>query len=176
MRGGLTLLPLGIFVALILLFWIGLGLNPRELNSPLVGQSVPEFSVPDLMHAERPLTEQSLMGHVSVVNVWASWCVSCRAEHQQILALAKQGVQVIGLNYKDEFEDAVDYLQENGNPYQAIGFDHKGEVGIEWGVYATPETFVIDRHGVVRHKHTGPIRPATLEQELMPLIAQLEAE
>ena len=169
-------IPLVVFALLIGLFWVGLGLNPRELPSPLVGREAPVFAVPDLLEPQRTVSNESFRGEVTVFNVFASWCVSCRREHHLLVEMQSQGVRIIGLNYKDERPDALAYLRQGGNPYEMIGFDLRGDVGIEWGVYGTPETFVVDRNGVIRHKHTGPLHRQILQQEILPLIAQLERE
>lgn len=163
-----------VFALFIGLFWVGLGLNPRELPSPLIGKPAPEFRVPELFDPSRELSNTDLKDKVSVVNVWASWCTSCRAEHRYLLALRNQGVRLVGLNYKDERNAAFGYLNAGGNPYEVIGYDEDGAAGIEWGVYGTPETFVIDRQGVVRYKHVGPLNDVVIREKLLPLIAELE--
>lgn len=163
-----------VFALFIGLFWVGLGLNPRELPSPLIGKPAPEFRVPELFEPARELSNTDLKDKVSVVNVWASWCTSCRAEHRYLLALRNQGVRLVGLNYKDERNAAFGYLNAGGNPYEVIGYDEDGAAGIEWGVYGTPETFVIDRQGVVRYKHVGPLNDVVIREKLLPLIAELE--
>ena len=171
------LLPVFAFLGLIALFWVGLGLNPRELPSPLVGRSAPIFDLPDLIEPEQRVSQHDLSGEVTLFNVFASWCVSCRREHPLLVRLSEEeGVRIIGLNYKDEREAALDYLTHGGNPYHKIGFDPRGDVGIEWGVYGTPETFIVDRHGIVHHKHTGPLHPALISETLLPLIRRLEQE
>lgn len=169
------LLPLLASVLLLVLLWLGLAQNPREIPSPLIGRPVPEFFLPAL-EGDAVLSHGDLHGEVSLVNVWASWCVSCRAEHPHLLALQQQGVRLVGLNYRDERVDALAYLEEFGNPYHLIGWDGDGRVGIEWGVYATPESFLIDKSGTVRYKHIGPLNQALLEQTLLPMIRALQEE
>lgn len=162
------------FALLVGLFWVGLGLNPRELPSPLVGRPAPAFQIPDLFDPERQVSQADLKDRVTLLNVWASWCVSCRAEHRHLLALRRQGVRIVGLNYKDDRAAAFSYLENGGNPYEIVGFDENGNAGIEWGVYGTPETFVIDRQGVVRYKHVGPLNEVVIRDKLLPLITELE--
>lgn len=169
-------LPLLFALALLVLLWVGLGMNPRNLPSPLIGQMAPEFVLPPLQPGDRGLSSADLQGKVSLLNVWASWCVTCRAEHGLLQALQQEGVHLVGINYRDDPDEALVYLEQLGNPYQRVGWDGDGRVGIEWGVYATPESFVIDRHGVVRYKHIGPLSPALIEQTLLPLIRQLAQE
>lgn len=170
-------IPLIVFILLLLLLWVGLGLNPRELPSPLVGRAAPSFSVPDLMQPEQRVDNALIQGRVTVLNVFASWCVSCRAEHHLLQEMEQRGVYLIGLNYKDERSDAINYLRRGGrNPYAVIGHDLNGKAGIEWGVYATPETFVIDKRGVIRHKFTGPLNRSLMENQMYPLLSALEQE
>lgn len=169
-------IPLIVFIMLIGLFWVGLGLNPRELPSPLVGREAPKFNIPELYDPQRRVSEADLKGEVTVLNVFASWCVSCRREHGLLVQMSKQGIRLIGLNYKDEADDAKEYLRRGGNPYLLTGFDQRGDAGIEWGVYGTPETFIIDRQGVVRYKHTGPLYPGILTETIYPLLAELNQE
>ncbi|MGE0082413.1 MAG: DsbE family thiol:disulfide interchange protein [Thiohalomonadaceae bacterium] len=163
-----------VFTLLVGLFWVGLGLNPRELPSPLIGKPAPAFRVPELFDPAREISNTDLKDKVTLVNVWASWCSSCRSEHRHLLTLRRQGVRLVGLNYKDERAAAFGYLNAGGNPYEVIGFDESGAAGIEWGVYGTPETFVIDRQGVVRYKHVGPLNEVVIRDTLLPLIAELE--
>ncbi|MDR9499903.1 MAG: DsbE family thiol:disulfide interchange protein [Hydrogenovibrio sp.] len=170
-------IPLIIFVALLILMWAGLSLNPRELPSPLIGKEVPKFELPLLMEPEATMTHKDFENRVTVFNVFASWCVSCRMEHHLLIDMAKRGVNLFGLNYKDKRGDALVYLSRSGgNPYAAIAHDLKGDVGIEWGVYGTPETFVVDKEGVIRHKHTGPLNQQVIQSEILPLVAALERE
>ena len=123
------------------------------------------------------LSNADFKGQVSLLNVWATWCVSCRAEHQVLMQLSKStDVAIYGLNYKDERPAALRWLQQFGDPYRANAFDADGRVGIDWGVYGTPETFIIDKQGVIRHKHTGPLTWDIVQHEIMPLVKQLQAE
>ena len=149
-------MPLIIFLALVVLFYIGLSLNPREVPSPLIDKPAPSFELPLLLQ-EGSVTEQDFKGKVTLVNVWASWCFACRQEHEVVKYLASQGIRVIGLNYKDKGEDAKQWLQRLGNPYQMIAVDIEGRSAIDWGVYGAPETFLVDEQGIIRHKVIGPL-------------------
>jgi cytochrome c biogenesis protein CcmG/thiol:disulfide interchange protein DsbE len=168
------LLPLGIFVALVLFLGIGLRLNPREVPSPFIGKPAPAFSLAQLNDADKTIAPQDMLGKVWLLNVWASWCVSCRQEHPVLMDFsAKSIVPIIGLNYKDGREDGIGWLRQFGNPYQLSAFDAKGKVGIDYGVYGVPETFVIDKRGVIRYKHIGPVTPEVIAEKLLPLIKEL---
>ncbi len=149
-------LPLIIFAALAILLAVGLTLEPRKVPSPLIGKPAPEFELPLLLQ-QGSFSHKDFMGEVTLLNVFASWCVSCRQEHEVIKHLVSNGVRIVGLNYKDEPEDAKRWLARLGNPYHVVIADYDGEAGIEWGVYATPETFLIDKDGIIRHKVIGPL-------------------
>ncbi|HEB96063.1 MAG TPA: DsbE family thiol:disulfide interchange protein [Sedimenticola thiotaurini] len=171
------LIPLGIFLALVILLGVGLTLDPREVPSPFIGKPAPEFRLPRLNQPDQTIGPGDMKGQVWLLNVWASWCVSCRAEHKVVNALAKTGeVTVVGLNYKDEPDDARSWLAALGNPYLASAMDREGRVGIDWGVYGVPETFVIDRQGIIRYKHIGPITQASLQEKILPLVRRLKGE
>jgi cytochrome c biogenesis protein CcmG, thiol:disulfide interchange protein DsbE len=171
------LIPLIVFAGLVILLGVGLTLDPREVPSPFIGKPAPAFSLPQVADAGKSLGTKDLKGQVSLVNVWASWCVSCRQEHPILVELAQQNiVPVYGLNYKDEREAALGWLNQFGNPYAASAFDADGKVGIDWGVYGVPETFVVDKQGVIRYKQTGPITRDALHKTLLPLIRQLQQE
>ena len=170
------LVPFG-FIVLMVLLYMGLSLNPREIPSVFINKPAPEFSLPQLQYPEMKISNKDMLGKVWMFNVWATWCVSCRSEHKTLMALAKMGeVPIVGLNYKDEDEPARNWLKQLGNPYVVNAVDREGRVGIDYGVYGTPETFVIDKKGVIRHKHTGPIYYEQLEQELLPIVRKLQAE
>jgi len=169
------LTPLFLFIILAVFLGIGLKLNPKEIPSPLIGKPVPEFNLPILHMPEKKLSASSLKGRVWLLNVWASWCVSCRAEHPILNQLAKKNVvTIIGLNYKDEPENAKRWLSMLGNPYNASIVDQEGRTGIDFGVYGVPETFIIDKQGIIRHKHTGPITEDDIEESILPVIFELE--
>lgn len=166
--------PLGIFLVLALFLALGLKLDPREVPSPLVGKPAPAFSAPTLAAPERVLRKEDMLGKVWMLNVWASWCVACRQEHPVLVAYARAGgVPVYGLNYKDKREDGLRWLAQFGNPYTDTLFDNDGRIGINYGVYGVPETFIIDRAGVIRYKHIGPITPEALRDKIEPLLRQL---
>ena len=168
------LIPLGIFVVLALFLGVGLKLNPREVPSPLINKPAPAFSLPTLADPAVSFTAEQMKGKVWVLNVFASWCVPCLAEHPLVTQLARMpGVNVVGLNYKDKPEDAKRWLARHGDPYQTIAADAAGRVGIDFGVYGVPETFIIDRNGVIRHKQIGPITPQSLNDDILPLLKTL---
>jgi cytochrome c biogenesis protein CcmG/thiol:disulfide interchange protein DsbE len=168
------LIPLGIFGVLIVFLVIGLSLKPKEIPSPLIGKMAPTFSLPVLNQENQIFTPSEMLGKVWLLNVWASWCVSCRAEHPLLNELAKMKlVPILGLNYKDQDPAALKWLTELGNPYDLSIVDAKGLVGIDYGVYGVPETFVIDQTGKVAFKHIGPITPDSMQKTLLPLIAKL---
>ena len=174
------LLPLLIFVVLAGFLAVGLKLNPRELPSPLIDKPAPAFSLPRLdVPAQKLSTQmmstQEMRGKVWVLNVWASWCGPCRQEHALIAELAKTGAPVVGLNYKDKPADASAWLVELGNPFMTTVSDLEGLVGIDYGVYGVPETFVIDRAGVIRLKHVGPVTPEALRERILPMVRKLGA-
>lgn len=166
-------MPLIIFAALVALLAIGLTLNPRLVPSPLIGKPAPEFDLP-LLYAEGSFSNKDLIGHVTLVNVWASWCFACRQEHETVKHLSRNGVRVIGLNYKDETDDAKAWLARLGNPYQAIAVDRDGRIAIDWGVYGAPESFLIDKKGIIRHKVIGPLSDKEKYDALMSVMNSLE--
>jgi cytochrome c biogenesis protein CcmG/thiol:disulfide interchange protein DsbE len=168
------LLPLGIFIALVLMLGVGLSLNPREVPSPLIGKPAPDFKLPYLQQPEKTFSPAEVKGKVWVLNVWASWCAPCREEHPHITALARSGLApVYGLNYKDQREDAIAWLARYGDVYQASVSDLDGRVGIDYGVYGVPETYLIDKQGVIRYKRVGVVTPDILKEKIIPLIAEL---
>jgi len=170
--------PLIVFGLLVVLLVVGLmkAKYVRDVPSPLIGKSVPEFSIPTVEDQQQTLSNKDLEGEVSLVNIWASWCVSCRAEHKLLNVIAQQGIKIYGINYKDELPDARRWLAAFGNPYVKSAHDITGRAGIDWGVYGTPETFVIDKKGMIRYKHTGPVYQDDIETKIMPLIKELKAE
>ncbi len=168
--------PLGIFLVLCGFFAVGLTLNPREVPSPLIDKPAPAFSLPTLDKPEQQLSAQELRGKVWILNVWASWCVACRVEHPLLVDFARAGiVPVYGLNYKDKRDDAIGWLQKHGDPYTRSISDTEGLVGIDFGVYGVPETFVIDKQGVIRYKQIGPVTPEVLRDTIVPLVRKLSA-
>jgi cytochrome c biogenesis protein CcmG, thiol:disulfide interchange protein DsbE len=168
------LIPLGVFLVMLGFLAVGLGLNPREVPSPLINKPAPAFTLPTLAAPEKSISLQDLRGKVWILNVWASWCVACRVEHPLFVEFAKTGaVPIYGLNYKDKRDDAVRWLGNFGNPYQQSLVDSEGLVGIDFGVYGVPETFVIDKAGVIRLKHIGPVTPEVLQGTILPLVKKL---
>ena len=169
--------PLAIFLILCGLLYVGLGLNPREVPSPLVDKPAPPFTLPSLHQEGKTISPADFKGQVWLLNVWASWCTSCRAEHELIVDMVRQHqVAIVGLNYKDQDRDAKYWLKRFGDPYTASAVDAEGEAGIDWGVYGVPETFVIDRRGMIRHKHIGPLTAESIRTKILPLLKQLEGE
>jgi cytochrome c biogenesis protein CcmG/thiol:disulfide interchange protein DsbE len=167
--------PLAAFAALAVVLGIGLTLKPREVPSPFIGQPAPPFMLPRLDDPVRSLTAAELQGQVWVLNVWASWCAPCREEHPLLVALARQQqVPIYGLNYKDDPRNAQEWLLRLGDPYQASAVDRDGRASIDYGVYGVPESFVIDRAGVVRFKHIGPLTQEVWQRDLLPLIRQMQ--
>ena len=170
------LVPLAIFIALVGFFAVGLMRDPREVPSPFIGKPAPGFKLETLHQPEKAFTPDEMKGKVWLLNVWASWCVSCRVEHPLLVEMARNKVvPIIGLNYKDKREDGTRWLAKFGDPYALSAWDIDGRVGIDYGVYGAPETFVIDKQGVIRHKQIGPITPEALEKTIMPLIRRLSA-
>lgn len=169
------LLPLSIFFVLAGFLGYGLTLNPREVPSPFIGKPAPDFRVPQLHDKEKSFSPVDMKGRVWLLNVWASWCVSCRQEHPLLVELSKLGsVNLLGLNYKDQREAGIAWLKDHGNPYALSAWDIDGKIGIDYGVYGVPETFVVDRQGIIRHKHIGPLTPEALQTKILPLIRELE--
>lgn len=169
------LLPLGLFAVLVAFLGIGLTLNPREVPSPLIDKPVPAFKLAQLAQPGLEFTQKDMLGQVWLLNVWASWCVSCREEHPVLMELSgKRVVPLIGLNYKDKSPEAKAWLKQFGDPYVLSVTDLDGRVGIDFGVYGVPETFVIDRAGVIRYKQIGPVTPEALEKKILPLVRQLQ--
>jgi cytochrome c biogenesis protein CcmG, thiol:disulfide interchange protein DsbE len=169
-----TLMPLIVLASLVALLAVGLRRDPREIPSPLIGKPVPHFALAPVRGRTLGLASADLKGEVSLVNVFASWCVACRDEHPLLMQLKRQGFAPIhGLNYKDRPEDAQKWLDDMGDPYARTGADIDGRVGIDWGVYGVPETFVIAPDGSIAYKHIGPLTRQVVDQTLRPLIARL---
>ncbi len=165
------------FAALVLLLGVGLTLNPREVPSPLIGKPAPAFELPLLHAPDTTFAQKDMLGKVWVLNVWASWCVPCLVEHPVITALAQSGLApVVGLNYKDARADALPWLERNGDPFVFSVSDATGRIGIDYGVYGVPETYVIDRRGAIRYKHIGPLSPEASRDRVQPLLKELARE
>ena len=168
--------PLALFLALAIFFAVGLTRDPRKVPSPLIDKPAPSFRLEQLHEPQRAFTPEDMKGKVWLLNVWASWCASCRIEHPLLVDMARGNlVTIVGLNYKDKREDAKAWLGKFGDPYAVSAWDIEGQVGIDYGVYGAPETFLIDKQGVIRYKQIGPITPEALEQKIVPLIKKLNA-
>jgi len=169
------LIPLGIFIVLLLFLAVGLRHDPRLVPSPLIDKPAPAFTLPRLDDPQQRVSEKDLLGKVWLLNVWASWCVSCREEHPVLVEFAKKNiVPIYGLNYKDERKDALAWLGQFGNPYTLSIMDADGRIGIDYGVYGVPETYVIDKQGVIRYKQIGPVTPEVLDAKIIPLVRKLQ--
>jgi len=167
-------LPAGLFAVLVLVLAIGLTLNPEEVPSPLIGKPAPAFELPLLSDTEARFSPEDMQGRVWVLNVWASWCVACRDEHEVLQALADEDIApIVGLNYKDKPDNARQWLSRLGDPYALSVMDQNGRAGIDWGVYGVPETFIIDAEGRIQYKHIGPVDAAALRNTLIPKIRSL---
>lgn len=171
------LLPLGLFVVVVGVLAVGLTLNPRAVPSPLVGRSAPDFSLPQLEDPQKVFSPKELRGKVWLLNFWASWCGGCQDEHPVLMQLAQSGaVPIYGIDYKDRRDEALTWLRRWGNPYPAIAVDESGRVGIDYGVYGVPETYVIDQAGVIRYKQIGPLDHDTVTRKLLPLVRELQTQ
>jgi cytochrome c biogenesis protein CcmG/thiol:disulfide interchange protein DsbE len=169
------LIPLAVFVVLVGFLFIGLFRDPREVPSPLIGKPAPAFALAQLQDPAKTLGPSDLKGQVWLLNVWASWCVSCRDEHPLLVELGRAKiVPIVGLNYKDEPAAGLKWLTQNGDPYNVSVVDRDGRVGIDWGVYGVPETFVVDKTGAIRYKQIGPITVEALQTKILPLVRELQ--
>lgn len=170
-------LPVLVLAGLLALFMRGLFLNPTIVPSPLIGKPAPAFSLPRLRQPTQSVTQNEFKGKVALLNVWATWCVACRDEHETLVQFARQNIiPIYGLDYKDERQTALDWLAKEGDPYTEIAFDANGDVAINWGVYGAPETFLLDKHGIIRHKYIGPLTSGIIKNDLLPRIRKLEQE
>jgi cytochrome c biogenesis protein CcmG/thiol:disulfide interchange protein DsbE len=170
----LFVLPILVFVVVGIGLAVGLTRDPSTLPSALIDRPVPTFQLPPIAGRRgQGLTDADLSGRVSLVNVFASWCVPCRVEHPLLMRLAEEGVPIYGIDYKDPADDAAAWLTEMGDPYRQIGADTNGRVGIDWGVYGVPETFVVDAAGRIRHRHVGPLRAKDVDETILPLLREL---
>ncbi len=171
------LIPLVVFILLLALLVLGLRMNPHRVPSVLLGRGVPDFKAKQLFKPRQTITQTVFNNKVSLLNVFASWCLSCRAEHPVLMDIKNSGlVDIFGLDYKDQRAAVKQWFKQDGNPYQAIINDPKGDIAINFGVYGTPETFVIDRKGFIRYKLIGPISPDTWQHTLLPLIKKITRE
>lgn len=176
--------PLILFLMIAIFLWLGLQQDPRKLPSPLIGKTMPQFNLPEMSDAQQQLTAQIFQGKVTLLNIWATWCYACRAEHLVLTDIAhelqtlngpRKKIALYGLNYKDQRPAALNWLKQLGNPYQKIIFDSAGSLAMDLGVYGTPETFLIDQQGVIRYKHVGPINAEIWRKEILPEIEKLYA-
>ena len=170
------IIPLVLFISLVVVLAVGLKRDPRLVPSPFIGRPAPELNLPTLKDPSRRITRQDLLGKVTLVNIWASWCGACRDEHEILLRLAKEnGARILGFDYKDQREDALAWLKRMGDPYVDVVTDTDGRVGIEWGVYGVPETFLVDQEGVIRFKQIGALGEESVATELLPLMQKLQS-
>ena len=168
------LIPLAVFGVMVAFLGVGLTLNPREVPSPLINKPAPPFKLPQLHAPDKTFSQKEMLGKVWMLNVWASWCVACREEHPHLVALARTGaVPIYGLNYKDERADGIAWLARFGDPYQLSAYDRDGRIGIDYGVYGVPETYVIDKAGVIRYKRIGIVTPEIVREKILPLVKEL---
>ena len=168
------LIPLVVFAVMVVFLGVGLTLNPREVPSPLIDKPAPPFQLPQLHAPDKTFAQKDMLGKVWMLNVWASWCVACREEHPNLVALSRTGaVPIYGLNYKDERADGIAWLARFGNPYQLSAYDRDGRIGIDYGVYGVPETYVIDKAGVIRYKRIGIVTPELVRDKILPLVKEL---
>ena len=167
-------IPLVIFVVLVGLFFRGLSLNPNDMPSALLNKPVPKFSLPRLENPQETRTENIFLGKVSLLNVWATWCVTCRQEHAFLNQLKNQGMHIVGIDYKDNSADAQRWIAELGNPYDEILVDEDGKAGVDLGVFGAPETYVVDKQGVIRYKYIGDLNQKVWDETIQPIIKSLE--
>tara|TARA_Y100001934_G_C11938253_1_gene579013 strand:+ start:126 stop:656 length:531 start_codon:yes stop_codon:yes gene_type:complete len=171
----LFILPLLLFGAIAAYFAVGLTKDPRLIPSALIDKPAPDFDLPSLHYGKEGFAKANLGGEVKLVNVFASWCVPCKVEHPVFMRFAETNdTPLYGINYKDKKTDAVAWLDQLGDPYERIGQDLSGRVGIEWGVYGVPETYVVDREGRIRYRHVGPVLPDAMKDKILPLIEELK--
>lgn len=169
------LIPAILFAGLVGVFAVQLGEDPSVIPSPLIGKPAPTFALPSVENPEEMVNTADLKGRMYVLNAWGTWCPPCYQEHPTLVEIAKtSAVPLIGLNWKDELPKAQQWLQELGNPYEMTGFDADGKAGIDWGVYAAPETFLVDPQGVIIHKHIGPITMEVWQREFLPRIQEAQ--
>lgn len=169
----LLFIPIAIFGLLAILFWRGLSLNPNEMPSALLNKPVPKFSLPRLENPQELRSENILNGKVTLLNVWATWCVTCREEHAFLNILKEQGIHIVGIDYKDNTQDAQRWIAELGNPYDDIVIDEEGRLGLDLGVFGAPETYVVDKQGVIRYKHIGDLNLKVWNETIKPIVEKL---
>ena len=171
------ILPFVIFIVLAGFLYVGLSLNPREVPSPLIGRAAPAFTLPQLYDPSKQFSPQDMKGKVWLFNVWASWCTACAQEHPLFVDLARRNiVPIVGMDYKDKRENGIEWLRRGGEAYNLVVSDIDGRVGIDYGVYGVPETYVIDKQGIIQYKQIGAVTPEALREKILPLIAELQAK
>lgn len=171
------MLPLVAFLAMAIFLFAGLSLNPRQVPSPLIDKPAPDFTMQQLHNPEMEFASKDNLGKVWLLNVWASWCAPCRDEHPLLVQVANAGiVPVYGINYKDERDTAIQWLRQLGDPYTVSVVDPEGRVGIDYGVYGVPETYVIDKQGIIRHKQIGPVTVKSMQETILPLVKELQGQ
>lgn len=171
------ILPFVIFLVLAGFLYVGLSLNPREVPSPLVGKAAPAFTLPQLHDPDKQFSPQDMKGKVWLLNVWASWCTACEQEHPLFVELARRNlVTIVGMDYKDKRENGIAWLRRGGEAYNLVVSDFEGRVGIDYGVYGVPETYVIDKQGIIRFKQIGAVTSQVLREKILPLVAELQAK
>ncbi len=173
---GWRIIPMLFFMVLVISFWRGLSLDPHQLPSVQIGRPLPEFTLPLLANPNGSLQSNALRGKVSLLNVWASWCAACSEEQVFLLQLAHTDIPIYGVNYKDKAVEAKQWLEQWGNPYRLVGQDTDGKTAIDLGVYGAPETFIVDKKGIIRYRHSGVMNQAVWNDEMAPLVRQLEQE
>lgn len=175
MKKLIFILPLVLFLVLVGFFIVGLERDPRLIPSPFIDKPAPDFSLPRLIQENQQLTKADMKDEVALVNFWATWCPTCRGEHEVLMKIAKNNdIAIYGIDYKDDRTDALKWVKQLGNPYRAIAVDQAGSTGIDWGVYGTPETFVVDKEGVIRYKHVGAITWQDWKEHLEPVVNKLK--
>lgn len=171
------ILPFLVFLIMAAFMFIGLTLNPHEVPSPLINKAAPAFTLPQLHEPAKQFSPQDVKGKVWMLNVWASWCTACENEHPLFVELSGRNiVPIYGMDYKDQREDGVAWLKKRGNPYALVVSDAEGRVGIDYGVYGVPETYVIDKQGIIRHKQIGAVTQQILDEKILPLVKELQAK
>lgn len=168
--------PLAVFAVLAVLFWRGLSLDPSAMPSARVNAAVPAFELPTVADSTARVTQGELKGQVSLLNVWGTWCAACRIEHPFLVELAENGMPIYGINYKDDVEEAQKWLAQLHDPYVLSVVDAEGRLGLDLGVFGAPETYVVDKQGVIRHRHVGVVDEQVWEEEIGPLVERLRGE
>ncbi|HEY6045288.1 MAG TPA: DsbE family thiol:disulfide interchange protein [Pyrinomonadaceae bacterium] len=170
----LLLVPLALFIGLVIFLFVGLGRDPHEVPSPLINKPAPAFQLPQLSAPAKTISAQEMRGKVWLINFWGTWCIACREEHPMLVEYARTGlIPIYGVDYKDDRAAAMRWLAEFGNPYAGVAFDAEGRTSIDYGVYGAPETFLIDKNGVIRFKQIGPVTQDVWEKQIVPLAKQL---